>query len=471
MKNTIYILCLALLALSCNREEFLDIQPKGQVIPSKIKDYRLLLDQTERFGNAQGLQVISPGFVNSYSNSELASDDVMITDNLISFYPDGSTSTNTFTWNDNIYTDAQEDGDWQSLYGQIYVANIIIEDILNTVDGTLDEQMTLKAEALAHRAFANFTLVNLYGVHYNTSSAITDAGIPLRLGTELVSVQLPRATVQEVYDVILSDLNEAIDNLPETPELVHRPSKAGAYALLSRVYLYMGDFEKARDAADASLTLSNTLVDFNTFPDWFFPGVADPGDIAQEDSEIIWHKASNATYGNRIASNEYLSLLEPNDQRRRLFGPPSLFGLSGTEQIYAMGYVRGFRPVGPSVPEMLLTRAECNARLNNLTPALNDINTLREKRMDTDTFSEIVSTDQDEVLDLVKKERRLELFMKGHRFFDLKRYNVYDTPKTDLTHVYNGNTFNLSANSKNWALPIAAKYILQNPEIGENTRD
>ena len=471
MKNIIYILCLSFIVFSCNREEFLDIEPKGRIIPKKVNDYRLLLDQTEKFGNTQGLQVISPGFENSYSNTELASDDVMITENLSSFYPDGSISTNIFTQNDNIYTDAQEDGDWQTLYGQIYVTNIIIEDILNAVGGTLDEQMALKAEAHAHRAFAYFSLVNLYGVHYNPATANEDSGVPLRLGTELSGVQYPRASVQEVYDVILSDLNEALDYLPNLPELIHRPSKAGVYSLLARVYLYMGNFEDARDAANEALLLSNTLVDFNSYADWFFPGIANPPSLAQDDPEIIWSKSSNSTYNFLIASDDYLSLLAVNDQRRRQFGGPFLFGVSGTESIYTMGFVRNFKPIGPSVPEMLLTRAECNARLNNVSLAIDDLNTLREKRMDTGTFEPLAEIDQDVVLNLVKKERRIELVMKGHRYFDLKRYNVYDSSKIDLVHTYNGSTYTLPAGSKNWALPIASKYILQNPEIGENNRD
>lgn len=429
----------------------MDIEPKGRVIPNKINDYRLLLDQTKVFGGVGGAQVISPGFVSSFYNTELASDDVMITDNFLSFYPEGSASTNTFIWKDNIYTDAEEDGDWQNLYGQIYVTNIVIDDVPNAIDGTVKEKDALKAEALAHRAYAYFSLVNLYGSHYNPATANTDLGVPLRLGTELVGVEYPRATVNDVYTVILDDLTEAIKHLPNTPELVHRPSKAGVYGLLARVYLYMGDFENARDAADNALALSNTLLDFNTFPDWFFPDIANQGDIPQNDPEIIWHKESGAAYSAAIASDDYLSLLESNDQRRRLFGPPSIFGLSGPEKIFTVGYVRTFKPIGPSTAEMFLTRAECNVRLNRADLAINDLNTLREKRMDTGTYEPITTTDEDEVFALVKKERRLELYMKGHRFFDLKRYNVYDSQKTNIIHTYKGETFTLTANSKNWA--------------------
>ncbi|MDO5987613.1 RagB/SusD family nutrient uptake outer membrane protein [Flavivirga amylovorans] len=465
MKKYLYILCLTFLVFSCDREEYLDIQPKGQIIPNKVDDYRLLLDQTLDFGG------ISAGFVETFSGTEIASDDVMITDNLSDNYPEGTPDVNIYTWSDNIFTQDQEDEDWQLLYGQIYTANIVLEEILDATNGTLQEKLALKAEAQAHRAFAYFILVNLYGVHYNPASVTTDLGVPLRLGTELVGIEFPRATIEDVYNLILDDLNEALDNLPDTPEFVHRPSKAGVYSLLARVYLYMGEFQKAWEASNNALLLSNTLVDFNTHPDWFFPGVVNPGDLPEDDAEIIWHKASNNTFSFRIASNDFLSLIAPNDQRRRRFAGPFLFGLGGTESIYATGFARNFKEIGPSVPEMHLTRAECSARLGNLSEALNDLNTLREMRVDTGTFTPFASADQTEVLNWIKTERRLELIMKGHRFFDLKRYNVYDTPKTDLTHVFNGTTYTLNANSTNWAFPIAAKYILQSPEIGENIRE
>lgn len=454
-----------LLVFSCDREEYLDIQPKGEIIPKKVNDYRLLLDQTLDFGGVSG------GFVQAFSGIEMASDDVMVTDNLSANFPEGTPDTNIFTWNDNIFTPDQEDGDWQSLYSHIYAANIVIEEILDATNGTLEEKLALKAEAQAHRAFAYFVLVNLYGVHYNAASVSSDLAVPLRLGTEIVGVEFPRATVEEVYSVILNDLNEALDYLPNNPEFIHRPSKAGVYGLLARIYLYMGDFQNAWDASDKALQLSNTLVDFNTYPDWFFPGIMNPGRFPEDDDEIIWHKASNNTFSFRVASNDLLNLIAPNDQRRRRFAAPFLFGLGGTESIYTTGYARNFKEIGPSVPEMYLTRAECSARLGNLSDALSDLNALREMRVDTGTFTPFASTDQSEILNWVKTERRLELLMKGHRFFDLKRYNVYDTPKIDLTHVFNGTTYTLTANSPNWAFPIAQKYILQNPEIGENVRE
>lgn len=470
MKNIVYTLILLLTISSCDREEFLDLQPKGQLIPSKINDYRLLLDQTERFGSAT-LTVISPGFVNSFSNTEYASDDITVPNALLTFFEQGSREANIYLWEDQIYNLTQEDPDWQNLYGQIYVANIVIEEILEASDGTMDQKLALKAEALAQRAIAYFFLANIYGKHYDPSTADSDKAVPLRLTTELISVDLSRATVKEVYNLIIDDLNEAVDHLPDTPELVHRPSKAGVHALLSRIHLYMGNYELSKNEADRALALQNTVTDFNTYPNWFFPGIADMGMEPQNDPEIIWHKSFTSPYGFDVVSDDFLNILESNDQRRRRHGPMALFGLSGPEQIYVMGFVRNFKPVGPSVPEMLLTRAECNARLNNLSSALLDINRLRENRMDTGTFTPLSSTDQNEVLSWAKRERRLELILHGHRFFDLKRYNVYDTPKIDIMHTYNGDTYTLSANSNNWVLPIAPKYIAQNPEMGENVRD
>lgn len=64
------------------------------------------------------------------------------------------------------------------------------------------------------RAFEYLTLVNAYANHYDPSTAATDPGVPLML--DKISINnLQRATVQEVYDQIKADLDEAAPNLPE----------------------------------------------------------------------------------------------------------------------------------------------------------------------------------------------------------------------------------------------------------------
>ncbi|AUP80681.1 RagB/SusD family nutrient uptake outer membrane protein [Flavivirga eckloniae] len=464
MKKIVYIILSTIILCACDREEYLDIEPKGVVIPSKVIDYRLLLDQEE-----SDFDAISPGFLRTYSNTNLMSDDATSVGVELNF--DGGVSKNMFTFADNIYEETQEDPDWQATYGQIYACNIVLEGVLDATGGTEAEKRQLYAEALVHRAFAYFVLVNLYGVHYNPATASSDPGVPFRLDTELTDVQFPRQSIQAVYDLILSDLDSAINDLPDTPVYSFRPSKAGVYAFLARIYLYMGRFDEAKTAADNSLALHNTILDYSAFPDIIFPGsgiVTLPSYL--DDVQITWAKSGIQPATESFAlSTDLINLISFTDQRRRLLAPFWLFGLSGAGSFYAAESFRIYRNVGFSVPEILLIRAECYAREGNAAMALADLNTLREARF-TGPYTPLASTDANEVLDWVKTERRVELMGNGMRYFDLKRYNVFDTP-TDLVHTLNGTTYTLPANSKNWALPIARRYILANPEIGENIRD
>ena len=120
---------------------------------------------------------------------------------------------------------------------------------------------------------------------------------------------------------------------------------------------------------------------------------------------------------------------------------------------------------------MLLNRAESNARLNLTSIALDDINKLRKNRIAPASYVALASTDKATVLKWVLAERRLEMAGQGVRFFDLKRFNAFDNANISLTHTADNETATLKAGGKNWALPIAAKYLLETPEIGNNQRD
>ena len=186
----------------------------------------------------------------------------------------------------------------------------------------------------------------------------------------------------------------------------------------------------------------------------------------------MWAKKSPDTYSLLVASDELFSMYGDDDLRKKMFSPISfLFGIPHDGNALGYPYFNYARAAGFSVPEVLLTRAECNARLNNLDLALADVNLIRENRFKTGTYAPLVSTDKDEVLQIVKDERRIELPGNGLRFFDLKRYNEFDNANITLTRNLNGQTYSLQANGNNWALPIAQKYINGTPALGNNIRD
>ena len=472
MKKIYYIVSLAALITftGCNREEYLGIKPYGELIPANVNDYRLLLDQVGTDFSSNGLNVVSPGFSKTYENQELMADDFGITDGLFNEFSE--TAIKKYTWDDNIFLPNQNDGDWDLLYAQIFTANVVIEEIMDASNGSLAEKKQLLAEAKMHRAYCYFSLVNLYGLHYNPSTASSNLAVPLRLTSAISGVEFPRASVQEIYDLIIEDMTASISDLPDLPPsnvLKLRPTKANANAFLSRVYLYMAEYTKALEAAENSLAIYNVITDYNTLG-FNYPNLLDIENL-EDNQEVLWSKASGA-YNFLVASDEFIDLYSSDDLRKHLFAPlADFFGIAQPQMVLGYPYYINYRGQGFTVPEVLLTRAECNARLGNVTAAIDDLNALRINRIETATYVPLTSTDQAEVLNLVKLERRLEMVGNGLRFFDLKRYNEFDNANITLTRTLNSQTYTLPAGSNNWAIPVAQKYIIETPEIGENVRD
>ena len=188
MKRIIYIY-LAVFAWSvmASCHKYLDIVPKGKIIPTKTSDYRLLLNQISKNGS-------SNGFVNSFSNDLLMGDDMQINAFSAGFY--SPADLNVWMFADHIYQDAESDPDWDALYNQIYVTNLVINQVMDSEDGTPAEKEQLMAEARVHRAYAFLILVNLYAKQYVPATAATDPGVPLRKELDFQE-SLKRASVQE----------------------------------------------------------------------------------------------------------------------------------------------------------------------------------------------------------------------------------------------------------------------------------
>ena len=451
----ICIVAILIAFIGCDREELLDVKPKGVELPETVEHFRLLLDAREGY--------LSKGFAKGHLTDFLLSDDVKALEGLqgtYTLYSGGLVYFNSLSWEDHLCKVDEDDPDWENLYNALYVSNVILEK-LEDIEGDADEIAQLVAEAKVHRAYAHFILVNLYAKHYNAASASTDLGVVIQTSSEFGS--LVRGTVQQTYELILADLTDALntESLPETPLFNLRPSKASVNAILARVYLMMGDFGKAKTHADNCLQLNSFLYDYNsltTTPKTF------------DNEELLLEKI----YPLSFVSWTYY----PHDDLLALYDTDNDLRYSEYfNDDYAYPGEKAYKPtfqsnpyVGPSTPEMYLIRAECNARSGNEADAITDLNTLRENRYTTGTYIAYTAADEANALQLVKDERRRELAGKGARWFDLKRYNEYDNANITLTRTFDGVTYTLEANSPKWVLPIARKYIEMNPELEQNPR-
>jgi hypothetical protein len=129
---------------------------------------------------------------------------------------------------------------WQPAYRLIYDANVILGRVDSEFSELTDDQKNLiKAETSFFRALGYKWLANLYG------------GVPL----VLEEVKTPkrdfvRASRTEVYEQCASDLEFAIQYLPDIDEVdVTRINRLTAYHLLSEIYISLGRFQDAIDAA------------------------------------------------------------------------------------------------------------------------------------------------------------------------------------------------------------------------------
>lgn len=459
MRTVLYAMAIAITVTVSSCSDWLEIKPKGKIIPNTVADYQLLMDQATDRGS-------SDGWVMTYGNDLFITDDVYISDdNYLSKY--GDATRNAYIWADHIYLEEQEDPDWNTMYNQIYVANTVISEVLSA-SGDENLKKQLYAEARVQRAYSYWVLVNLYAKQYNESTAASDLGVPLLTKPSLTGA-IPRASVKAVYDLILSDLKESVASLPDLTTKNYRATNASAYALLSRVYLYMGNYSGASENAAKSLELYDFMYDYNTLPknSYYTTMLKFPENYLNK--ELLLNKEPNNSY----------SLIYPSEALTNSYDTDNDFRYAGmyylewfpplTNKLYMIEYTTG-RVYGPSVSEMMLIQAECYARAGSVTEAVDKVNYIRKFRISKTAYAPVSATSKEEALELVKKERRIELAFKGLRWFDLKRYNAYDNANITLKRTISGKEYTLAPNSNRWVLPIARKYILKNPEIEQNPR-
>lgn len=191
------------------------------------------------------------------------------------------------------------------------------------------------------RAFFYFNLVNIWGRPYAQNPS-QNLGVPIILDAEPDADNLPpRATVKEVYDLILTDLLKAAELMSEFKRIDAEyniyASEQAANALLSRVYLYMEDNVKAEEYATKVIDSKNfsllTGSDYETFPTM----------VPEKNSEIIfacralkdeddygWYAfggmyatIDGVGWGEMYASESYRDLLDqnPSDRRHKFIDP------------------------------------------------------------------------------------------------------------------------------------------------------
>ena len=424
-----------LFCTSC--EKFLDEKPnKSLTVPKTLNELQGLFNDAAR---------MNLNLTPSYGES--SADDYFVAENTYNSRP--TQFQQVYTWSLREYSFKN---DWAANYLPVYNANFALESLEN-IDRTPQNEHQwnlIKGYALFWKAYCFLNLTWQHAKAFDADSSNSDFGIVLRNSSDF-NIPSVRSSVKESYTQLLSNAKEAVSFLPNTSSHVFLPSKAACYGLLARAYLSMRIYDSAYKYSNLCLTLKNDILDYNTLSlsaSLPFPRLNNPETIFYTEMNTFNLNHSSA-YG--FIDTALYSLYNNRDLRKKGF-----FRLNGTyfrfKGSYSGNSVILFS--GLATDEILLIRAEANARKGAISEAMDDLNALLQKRWDN-TFPYITetATTTEEAVSKVLNERRKELLMRGIRWSDIKRLNKEGrsiTPKRVLANQQ----YLIMPNENRYALPL-----------------
>lgn len=458
---SLLILAATAFTVSSCKKSFLEILPKGRVIATKTTDYDLLLNNLD--------------LINSSSNNQ-----VLMGDEVAAFEPQWNLVTykdkQVFKWEGDLYNADEDANETLSPVKALYIYNKVINEVLNSTEGTDAAKKSLQAEALTGRAWTNFLLVNYYGKPYQASSAASDLGFPLILEADINGQSYTRATVQQAYDQIIQDLTTAIPNLShEGVQHRIRVSKITAQAILAKVYVFMGRYEEAKplliesiDNLNKSL-ITTALLDYNTANLASLPTIVNDTENVYAKNMTNIHISLNQKL--LWLTEEAAALFQPNDARfQKLFISQVIDGKTWYKRTGTTT-----NNIGVRVPELYLLLAETKAHLGDFSGAREDLLYLRKHRMPAAEapVPTSVADDKLQLLQFIMEERTREFAMCGYRWFDMRRTSVDPIyPAVQYTHrVYGADGVQKESyqlRPERMVFKFSPKVRSENPTIQDN---
>ena len=375
---------------------------------------------------------------------------------------------------------------WTRFYQSIRNSNLAIEKI---TDMDLDEsnKSSLIAEARFMRAFCYYHLVRNWG------------GVPVYLGTENEDTQ--RKTSEEVYQIIISDLQSGELDLPQVPIQFGHPTLWSAKALLADVYLTIGDWKSAKDKAKEiidsgvfSLVEVSETEDFNKI---FGPSVNGTSEeifyLKYNETDgwswpmnLIWNDTEFGPFGNFViysVNGPFFENWDNNDLRKKwdvfsTYYSPTTGNIETLPESTPILCSKFRDPNAPSrtgysndypvlrYADVLLTYAEA-APLADGTVSSESVEYLNMIKRRAYGYNYNLASPVDFPIsgwtvesfsETVFNERAYELYMEGKRWFDLKRSGK-------VKEIILANT-GKSVKDVHLLWPIPQQEIDTNPEIG-----
>ncbi len=462
----------ALFVTSCND---LDTLPEGDTITSSQKEdaYDRMPERAEAGVNAIFAQfnqyMPNSGSVGSAHSDFGYPSIMMFTDtnghDVVSEDNGYNWAGNSLAFGDRLYTSRETQIIWNNYYSEIYTANNVIAPIDPETEDATNQYFL--AQGLSVRAFGYFGLVQLYQFNYKGNES--KPAVPIITDENANEVALEgavRSTVEEVYELILSDLDKAIDLLESAEKAgVTRADKryvslAVAHGLRARVHLTMHNYPAAAQDAQAAIDTSDATP--ASIADVSQPTFSDAGEknwmwgiiIAETDRVVTSGIVNWYSHMGPFSGNGYTTVSGGKQVNKKLFNSIPLSDVRkgwfldankesenlNAEQAKFVANI-GFDPYtqvkfGPykgtvgtatnandiplmRIEEMYLIKAEAEAM-----SGANGKGTLESfvKTYRNPEYSAHGDTPE-QIQEAVFQQRRIELWGEGHNWFDIMRLN------------------------------------------------
>ncbi len=477
MKKYICALLVGTSFLITSCSQFTDLQPKGKNLLSTTEELTLLLN---REFQASGYDVrIMVGDI-IYASSNVP--------NLIK-QPNKSRNAIIISWDeanqDRMAELTESDTDYGNYYGYI---GTIANPVLSHVDETEGEQSAkdqLKCEALVMRAYYHYLLVNKFAKAYNPATAATDPGIPYMLEDQELTVPAKKKTVQEVYELILKDVEKAIelDALPTVAVNRMRMCKPCAYAVKALALMSMQEFDQAEEAAKQALELNNTVNNYNemltTMTGYMLGGIYTIIYRPRLECEEDLFYVHNMEFLNALSPETWDAFEEGHVCRDKMAidlmdydylmsNASMIMGLD--DYVCTNDYDSGWNVEGMKTTHMYLIVAEAEIHKGNYSAAMQALDAIRINRIDPLVYAPLegtVTTEADAIAHL-KQTSHGENIYSIYNFLQVKRWNQLEGYKETRKRTIAGEVYTLSPESPLWIFPFPANATSLNSNLTQN---
>jgi len=475
MKKVIYsiIFGVALIISSCS--DFTDIQPKGKNLLATTDQLEMLLNNKFFY------------YIGETDEREMCGDIIRAFENVPTLInrPTKTRNAIIISWDeanqDKMAELTSSDSQYSNYYGVIgKISNAILSHV-DAAEGPESVKNQLKSEALVLRAYFHYLLVNKFAKAYNPATAATDPGIPYVTEDWDISIPTEKATVKEVYDHIIADLDEAIqlNALPNEAVNRMRISKPCAYAAKALALIGMQKFDEAEVAAKQALAINNKVNNYNemlttttgyilgnTYQVIFRPPLKCEEDLfftfSPELFNAITPEAWNA-FETGHASRDKMTT------DRIMYDYLMGMGTSyiGLDYTFTYDIDSGWNTIGMKTTQMYLIVAEAEIHKSNYSAAMEALDAIRINRIDPSIYAPlkgVVSNKTDAIYHL-KQTSHGENTYTCHNFINRKRWNQLDDYKQTFTKNIAGKVYQLKPESPLWIFPFPVNAVNLNPNL------